>query len=134
MKKSGIFRDSSGLGAAEFAFIAPALFTLIIGISQLGVLYFANADLRNAVASSARFASVFPRPTADAVKQRAMQQVAHMKAGNITAPTVVFGTDDRGFQFADIEMKYLVPLNFVWAKTAPVTLTERRRVYIQPAA
>lgn len=134
MKTLRLFRDERGLGAAEFAFIAPALFTLIIGISQLGVLYFANADLRNAVASSARYASIFPRPSADLVKQRALKQVAHMKAGSVTAPTVTYTTDSRGYTYADIEMKYLVPLNFVWAKTAPVTLTERRRVYVQPTS
>lgn len=134
MKKSGILRDTSGLGAAEFAMIAPALFAMIIGITQLGVLYFANADLRNAVASSARYASIFPRPSADAVKERAVKQLAHVKAANLTPPTVVYATDSRGYEYADIEMKYLVPLNFVWVKPPPVTLTERRRVYVQPTS
>jgi Flp pilus assembly protein TadG len=134
MKHLRIFRDSRGLGAVEFALVAPALFTLIIGITQLGVLYFANADLRNAVAAGARYASIFPRPSEDAIKQRTTQQVARLQTGKLSAPKVTYAMDANGYQYAEIEMSYNVPLDFVLFKSPAVTLVERRRVFLQPTS
>ncbi|MEA3033397.1 MAG: TadE-like protein, partial [Sphingomonadales bacterium] len=42
-------RNEDGAGAVEFALVAPALLGFIIGLTQLGMLFFANADLHNAV-------------------------------------------------------------------------------------
>jgi Flp pilus assembly protein TadG len=133
MKQLRILRDSRGLGAVEFAIIAPALFAIIIGITQLGVLYFANADLRNAVAAGARYASIFPRPSTDAIKERTSKQLAHLQGSRLTAPKVTYATDARGYDYAEIELTYSVPLNFVVSSPA-VTLKETRRVFLQPAS
>jgi APA family basic amino acid/polyamine antiporter len=45
-------RDQSGVGALEFALIAPALLGMLVGITQLGALYFARSAATSA--SSAR--------------------------------------------------------------------------------
>lgn len=134
MKLRSILRDSRGLGAVEFTLIAPALFMLIIGITQLGVLYFANADLRNAVAAGARYASIYPRPSETAIKQKTTERVARLQSGRITAPTVTYAKDSRGYDYALIEMRYAVPLNFVFFTSPAVTLVERRRVFLQPTS
>lgn len=47
-------RAQSGSAALEFAFIAPVLFVLLMGIIEDGVLYFAGATLQNAVDDVAR--------------------------------------------------------------------------------
>lgn len=44
----------SGSAAIEFAVIAPALFILLFGIIETGVLYFANSTLQNATDDTAR--------------------------------------------------------------------------------
>jgi Flp pilus assembly protein TadG len=134
MKKMDIFRDSRGLGTVEFALIAPAFLMLLVGITQLGVLYFANADLRNAVAAGARYASIFPRPSEAAIKQRTTERVARLQAARITAPTITYAKDSRGYDYAQIEMRYSVPLNFVFFTSPAVTLVERRRVFLQPTS
>ena len=125
-------RDNRGAGAVEFALAVPALLTLIIGITQLGILYFANADLRNAVAAGARYASIYPRPSDTAVVQRINGKVVGLEQRYITAPTITHGTDASGNTYADITMKYDVPLNFIFVKTPAVKLTETRRVFTQP--
>jgi hypothetical protein len=127
-------RDQRGVGAIEFALIAPALLGMLIGITQLGALYFARADLRNAVAAGAREAQIFPRPSATTVVTKIKQRMVRLDRTKLVEPTVTIGRDANGYDYADIEVRYAVPLNFAIYKPPPVTLIERRRVFVQPAS
>jgi Flp pilus assembly protein TadG len=135
MKKLRLFRrDTRGVTAVEFALICPVFFGMLIGITQLGALYFAGADLRNAVAAGARQAQIFPRPGPEAVKTAVRNRIYKLNSGYLTGPTVTFDTDGNGYAFYLIQASYAVPLNFVFYKPPPVTLTETRRVYLSPAS
>ncbi len=127
-------RDERGAGAVEFALIAPALLAFIVGIAQLGVLFMANAGLRNAVAEGARLAAIFPRPSDEDILDRVENREFGLRSDLVTEPTINHGTDANGMAFADISMSYAVPLNFIFFETPPVTLTETRRVFTQPTA
>jgi Flp pilus assembly protein TadG len=126
-------RDQSGVGALEFALIAPALLGMLVGITQLGALYFARADLRNAVAAGARQAQIFPRPAADAVVTSIRAKMVRLDQTKLTGPTVTV-VNNVTYPYADIEVRYAVPLNFIIYKPPAVTLIERRRVFLQPAS
>ena len=132
-RRQPLLRDARGLGTIEFALLAPVMFALFIGIFQLGTLYFANADLRNAVAHGARYASIYPRPSTDAVKTRVSARVVKLDRSKITGPDITYGRDANGYDYAEIEMRYAVPLNFVFFSTPAVTLVDKRRVFLQPA-
>ena len=56
MAKRLIQRDERGVTAVEFGLILPALLTLIIGTTQMGKLFFSNADMLHAVGAGARVA------------------------------------------------------------------------------
>jgi hypothetical protein len=134
MRKASLRQDQSGIGTVEFALIAPVLLGMLVGIVQLGNLYFANADLRNAVAAGARTAQIFPRPSATVVKDTIKARLQKAKTPVPPEPTVTYvEADANGFPYADIEVVYTVPLNFIIYKPPAVTLRERRRVFIQPA-
>jgi Flp pilus assembly protein TadG len=134
MKRFLSFRcDQSGVGALEFALIAPALLGMLVGITQLGALYFARADLRNAVAAGARQAQIFPRPAADAVVTSIRAKMVRLDQTKLTGPTVTV-VNNVTYPYADIEVRYAVPLNFIIYKPPAVTLIERRRVFLQPAS
>lgn len=133
-RRRSLGRDERGAGATEFALIAPALFGLIIGIAQLGVLFMANSGLRSAVAEGARLAAVFPRPEDGAILARVSEREFGLAAERITGPTIEHGIDASDNSFATITMSYDVPLDFIFFETRPVTLTEARRVYTQPTA
>ena len=126
-------RDQSGVGALEFALIAPALLGMLVGITQLGALYFARADLRNAVAAGARQAQIFPRPASDAVITSIKAKMVRLDQTKLTGPTVTV-VNNVTYPYADIEVRYAVPLNFIIYKPPAVTLIERRRVFLQPAS
>jgi len=130
----GLRRDARGASAVEFALAVPILLGFVLGIAQLGLLFFAQADLRNAVAAGARHASVYPRPADEAVIARIAAKVAGLEPERIDGPTISHGIDDNGRDFADIEMGYEAPIDFLLFETPPVPLREVRRVYTQPEA
>ena len=125
----GLRQDERGVTAIEFALLAPVLLAFIIGICQLGVLFMANAGLASAVSDGARLATIFPRPTDAQVIARINERRLGMVTSRITGPTITRGTTATGAAFADISMSYAVPLDFIFFTSAPITLTETRRVY-----
>ncbi|MFL6856400.1 MAG: TadE/TadG family type IV pilus assembly protein [Allosphingosinicella sp.] len=129
--RRNLARSEDGAGAVEFALVAPALFGFIIGLTQLGMLFFANADLHNAVAAGARLAMIWPRPTDDQIKQRIVSMLPKLDQSKLSAATVTHGTDAAGHDYADLAINYQVPLNFIFYKPPAITLRENRRVYIQ---
>lgn len=54
MKRKHIIRNSDGAAAIEFAILAPVLFTLMLGIVELGLLMFASSVIENAATSASR--------------------------------------------------------------------------------
>ena len=124
--------EARGAAAIEFALIAPALILLIVGIAQLGILFMANAGLRNAVGEGARMATVYPRPTDDQIRARIAERRFGIDPARMTTPAISHGTVD-GAPYADISVSYTLSLNFIFFSAPPITLTERRRVFQQPA-
>ena len=126
-------RDRRGASAIEFALVVPFLVCIIVGVAQMGRMYLADAGLRNLVADSARFASISPRPSDDAIKARLRSGGFGLESGSLSEPVVTYGAQN-GANWADITMAYTLQLDFIFWRPAPTRLTEQRRVYIYPAA
>jgi Flp pilus assembly protein TadG len=124
-------RDNKGIGAVEFALVAPVLITFVIGIAQMGKLFYANADMKNAIASGARVASIWPVPTDDVIKTAVNDRIARTKGIAAAQVTLTRGTDSNGNDFVNIKMRYRVPLDFIFFDAGPVTLEDNRKVYTQ---
>lgn len=134
MRKQLLRSDTRGIGAAEFALIAPVLISFVIGISQVGKLFYANADMKNAMASGARVASVWPVPNDNAIIAAVKARLARTSGAgiaNVTIPTRA--VDAKGNAYLDIKMDYNVPLDFIFFNIGPVKLEDTRRVYVQMA-
>jgi Flp pilus assembly protein TadG len=119
------------MSAVEFALAAPVLFAFIVGVAQLGTLFFANSGLKSAVAEGARFATIHPRPSNPDIIQRITDRRFGLDPRYITNPTVTsgqVGTRD----FITISMAYNVPLDFIFYRTDPIRLVETRRVFVYP--
>lgn len=132
MLKRLLRRDTKGIGAVEFALVAPVLISFVIGISQMGRLFYANADMKNALASGARVASVWPVPDDSVILAAVNDRIA--RTGGVAAAEVEIadrGTDPNGNDFIEIEMTYQVPLDFIFFDVGPVTLNDSRRVFTQ---
>lgn len=133
MKRRGssLRRDKKGVGALEFALILPLLILFIVGIAQMGIMYFAHAGLRNLVSEGARFASISPRPADTAIKARLNRGGFGLNSTQLKAPVVTYGTTGTN-NWADISVSYTVHLNFIFWAPAPFDITETRRVFIYP--
>jgi Flp pilus assembly protein TadG len=124
-------RDQRGMGAIEFALIAPVLTMLILGTVQLGMVFMAHTSLRHAVAEGVRTATLYPRPSTATIKASMAGQRFGLQPANLSEPSVVYGKQGQS-DFATIGLTYSVPLTFVFVKTAPLTLSYERRVWLQP--
>ena len=125
--------DKRGAAALEFAIIAPVFFAVIFAIAQLGMLFFANAGLGNAVAEGARLASLYPRPTNEQITARITDKRFGLDPAYIVGPSIVDGALD-GASYAEITMRYDAPMTFVFFDVGPIPLTRTRRVYTQPTS
>jgi Flp pilus assembly pilin Flp len=129
--KGRILHEERGASAVEFALTAPVLFGFIVGIAQLGTLFFANAGLKSAVEEAARYATIHPRPSIEKIEQRIIEGEFGLDEDFVTEPVVTtgkVGTRD----YVTIEMQYYVPLDFIFYRTDPIILSESRRVFVQP--
>lgn len=127
-----LLRNERGMGAVEFALAVPVLFAFIVGVAQLGMLFFANSGLKAAVGEGARLATLHPRPSADRIRQRITDQRFGLDPAFITAPTVSAPAKMGTRDYITISMSYSVPLDFIFYRTDPITLTETRRVFVYP--
>lgn len=79
----------SGSAALEFAFVAPIFFTLLLGIIQAGIVFFAQETLQNAVFDSGRQIRTGQSQTAALSQSQFRTQICNEVAAllNCTAST-----------------------------------------------
>jgi Flp pilus assembly protein TadG len=127
-------RSNAGVAAIEFAMAVPILVVVITGAVQLGMLFFANAGLNNALDEGARYATIYDtsagtRPTTAQITTYLTSHEYGLASANITGPTYATGTSN-GAKYLDITLTYSVPLHFVVVRVPAVTLTRTRRVFV----
>jgi len=120
--------DRRGAAVLEFALVAPVLFTMLLGIVVLGILFLAQAGLRSAVEDAARFATIWPRPTQADIEARITARRFGMDPANIVAPTITFNTTASP-NYVIITMGYNITINYILG-TKTIALTETRRAYV----
>ena len=123
-----ITRDTSGLGAVEFALIAPVLLAMLLGIAMLGILFLAQSGLKSAVEDAARYATIWPRPTQTQIEARIAAKRFGLNPDNIVAPTITFNTASNP-AYVTISMGYNITINYVLGSRT-ILLTETRRAYV----
>ncbi|HZF93820.1 MAG TPA: TadE/TadG family type IV pilus assembly protein [Allosphingosinicella sp.] len=129
---SRLRRDRRGVSAIEFAIVAPVLILMVIGILQMGAMFYAQATLQSAVADGARFATIFPRPTRAQVVARIEANRTSAINGTFGAPQVAFALNPqtRGW-VATVTMTYTASFDFIFFATTR-TFTYTRQANIPP--
>ena len=120
--------NNRGTTALEFALIAPVLLMLLIGIIQLGILFYVQAGLKSAVEDAARYATLWPTPNEAQIEQRIESHRFGMDIKNIVGPTIIF-SQNQAPNFVTISMSYNVRLNYIFGEKTLV-LSESRRAYV----
>lgn len=102
-------RDDRGAAAVEFAFVAPALLTMIVAMIVLGMAYYEGASVQWSLERSLRAAMVDPEATGEDIEALMTEELAL-----IGSPEVDFNyaIDDSGaVPLAVVTAQYEVPLN-----------------------
>ena len=131
---SRLRQSTKGVAAIEFAMAVPVLVVLIVGAVQLGVLFFANAGLNNALDEGARYATIYDtttgtHPTTSQITNYITSHEYGLTSANVGGPTYATGTSN-GANYLEITLTYRVPLNFILIRVPPVTLSKTRRAYV----
>lgn len=140
MRRRRLINDQGGASAMEFALVAPAFIFLLVCIAQLGLLYFANAGLKNAVSEGARYATIYH------VLEEEGDRAALVAAIEDRVEGAAFGIDRDALDdadtiqvtlntagtswFADISMTYTMTLHFILFEKS-FTLNQTRRTFLQ---
>ncbi len=121
--------DIRGASAVEFALISPILLGLMVAAMNLGIYYFAQESIANALDAAARKAPIYPRPT-DAELQTAFSN-ALLKT-EATPPTMGIspGTTSNGTRYLDLSASYNVPINLIFATPGSYPVSASRRVFL----
>lgn len=125
-------RDRRGVSAIEFAIVAPVLIFMVVGIAQMGSMFYAHSSLSHAVAEGARFATIHPRPTAAEVVSRVEARRPLNAPGTFTTPTVSYARNTAtGNWRATVAMNYTLRLEFIFFDYE-VTLNATRQASVYP--
>lgn len=125
--------DDDGSAAVEFALSLPILVTLIWGIFQLALVFWANAGIQNALGAGARYATLYDTstsdhiPTNDAIKAKMNDALFGPTDGTYQVMDPTTPTGVSGYKV--LEVKYTRPMNFIFFSGPTVTLDRTKRVY-----
>lgn len=121
-------RDRRGSTAVEFALTVPMLMVFLFGIFQLGLLFFANAGLQNALGEAAREATLWPRRSEAQMTAVLNQSRFGMDPQRLGQPVFTHGTE-AGQDFVEISATYTTSINMLMFSFNGVTLSHSRRAY-----
>ena len=122
-------RDRDGSTAAEFALVIPVVVMIIFGTIQLGIIFFANAGLQNALGDGARVATLWPPRTEQDIRAELLASRFGIDPQKMAAPVITTGSAS-GQNFIEINVSYTTDLNFIFFKVPGITLEHSRRAYL----
>jgi Flp pilus assembly protein TadG len=120
--------DRRGSPSVDFALTMPALILMTVGVMQLGIAFLANAGLRNAVEVGARYATVYPYPTNDAIISKVRSHTFGIDPAQLSTP-VVTRNSSNGENYVEVSATYPVRFNLIFFTTPSFNLTYTRRAY-----
>ncbi|HEX8193948.1 MAG TPA: TadE/TadG family type IV pilus assembly protein [Allosphingosinicella sp.] len=131
---SRLRRNASGVTAIEFALVAPVLILMVVGIAQMGAIFYGHAALRNAVSEGARYATIHPRPTAAQVIARIQENQPDSVPGTYGTPVVTYSLNGTtGYWRANVSMRYTATFDFAVGKFS-MNFDYSRQANVYPSA
>ncbi len=122
-------RDRRGATAMEFAITVPIFLSLMFGMVQTGMLFFANAGLQNALGDSARVATLWPNKTEADMRAEITASRFGIDPAKMAEPVFTYGTAG-GQNFVEIRLTYNSEIDFIFFTLPGLTLEHSRRAYL----
>ncbi len=126
-----IARNTRGAAMVEFALVAPILITLLVGAMNIGIYFFAQNSVNNAVEVAAREAAIYPTPS-DTQLQALFDDALLKEESTVSVVLgVSHGTATNGTKYVTLSTSYNVPVNLILGKVNDIPVRSERRVYVQ---
>ena len=129
IRKVGIIRDSKGAAAMEMALAIPILLELFWMIFQAGLVFRAMSGIQHGLGEGARYATLFPQPSATQIKSRISDTVYGIGPGNFTIATPSPGTAD-GANYLDLTVSYTQATDLIFIPGPTITVSRSKRVWV----
>ena len=127
--RTNLRRDKRGAAVIEMAFALPALIIMMWVIIQLGLVFRAMSGIQHGLGEGARFATLYPKPTDDAIKTKISDTVYGIGPGSFTIPTPTSGTAD-GANYLDLKVTYSQQTDLLLLRGPRITVSRSKRVWV----
>ncbi|GAA4641738.1 hypothetical protein GCM10023115_01610 [Pontixanthobacter gangjinensis] len=123
-------KDARGGAIIEFALVAPLLIVMLLATMNLGIYYFAQNSIDNAIDEAARKATVYPTPSDTALTTVFNEAILKgEKTGTINF-TIAKGATASGVDYMTLTAAYSVRMNLVFTDLGSIPVRSERRVYL----
>ena len=123
--------DRRGAAAVEFALAVPIIIVLIVSTMKMGLYFFAQNSIKNALDQTARKASVYPSPS-DSALQTVFAN--NLLKNEVTVPVtmqIARGTSN-GVSYVSLQSNYNVPVDLIFWNLGNIPIQAKQRAYIPP--
>ncbi len=128
-RKFGIIRNTKGAAAIEVALAIPILLELFWVVFQAGLVFRAMSGIQHGLGEGARYATLFPQPSATQIKNKISATVYGIGPGSFTIANPVTGTAD-GANYLDLTVSYTQSTDLIFIPGPTVTVSRSKRVWV----
>jgi len=122
-------RDDRGTAIIETAFALPALVLMMWMLVQAGLVFRAMSGIQHGLGQGARMATLFPKPSNDAIEGAINSAVYGIGPGTFDIEDPVSGTAD-GATYLDLKVTYTQPTDMLLFPGPTITVSRSKRVWI----
>ncbi|MES2146948.1 MAG: TadE family protein [Pseudomonadota bacterium] len=124
-----LITNERGSAIIEIAVALPALIILMWTIVQAGLVYRAMSGIQHGLGEGARYATLYPQPTTDAIKNKITATVYGIGPGSFTIASPVSGTLDGG-KYLDLKVTYSQATDLLIIPGPTVSVSRSKRVWV----
>jgi Flp pilus assembly protein TadG len=122
-------RDRRGAAVIEMAFALPTLIMLMWMIVQLGLVFRAMSGIQHGLGEGARLATIYPRKTDAAIKDKITAAVFGIGPGKFDIAEPAAGTKD-GANFVDLKVTYTQATDLLIVPGPTISVSRSKRVWV----
>jgi len=122
-------RNERGAAVIEMAFALPALIIMLWMMVQMGLVFRAMSGIQHGLGEGARFATLYPKPTDQAIHDKIQAAVYGIGPGDFTIATPVTGSAD-GANYMDLKVTYTQSTDMLLFPGPDISVARSKRVWI----
>ena len=98
-------------------------------IFQAGLVFRAMSGIQHGLGEGARYATLYPQPTASQIRNRISDEVYGIGPGSFTISAPAAGTAD-GANYLDLQVSYSQDTNLIFLPGPTITVSRSKRVWV----